>query len=53
MGNQESNRLGRSLWYSDHTHGSVFPGIYNHKRDGFVSDEVIAYAEELTKGIDV
>jgi len=52
MGSQESDRLVRSLWHSDLTHGSVITAIYNHRRDGFISDEVIAYAEELTKDMD-
>ena len=30
----------------------VVAGIYNHRKDGFVSDEIVAYAEELTSGID-
>lgn len=30
----------------------VVAGIYNHRKDGFVSDEIVAYAVELTSGID-
>ena len=52
MGSQESDRSVCSVQRNEFTHGSVVVGIYNHRRDGFVSDEIFGYAEELTKGID-
>ena len=53
MGSQESDRSACSFSRGDSVDGSVVIGIYNHRRDGFVSDEIVAYAEELTKDIDV
>lgn len=52
MGSQESNRSVRSLWRGDLIHEIFIIGIYFHRKDGFISDEIVAYADELTKGID-
>ena len=52
MGNQESDWSVCSPQCGDFTHGCVIIGIYNHRKDGFISDEIIAYAGELTKDID-
>jgi len=52
MGSQEGDWFVRSLWCGDLTHGCVIIGIYNHRKDGFISDEIVTYAGELTKDID-
>jgi uncharacterized protein YfkK (UPF0435 family) len=52
MGSQESDRSVPSLWCGDFTYRYDMIGIYIHRKDSFISDEVIAYADELTKDID-
>jgi hypothetical protein len=53
MGNQESDRSVRSLEHGEFVDGCAVADIYNHRKDGFVSDEIVAYAEGLTKGMDL
>jgi len=34
------------------THRYNIIGIYIHRKDSFISDEIVAYADELTRDID-
>ena len=52
MGSQESDRSVRSLLCGRLTHGYDVLGIYTHRKDSFISDEIVVYADELTKDID-
>lgn len=36
----------------DLVHKYAFPDIYNHRKDGFISDEIVIYADESTKEIN-
>lgn len=35
------------------THGYGIVAVYVHRKDSFISDEIVASADELTKDIDV
>ena len=52
MGSQESDRSVRLFWCGGVTHIYEIIGIYIHRRDSFISDEIVAYADELTRDID-
>lgn len=40
------------FWCGGVTHIYEIIGIYIHRRDSFISDEIVAYADELTRDID-
>ena len=53
MGGQESDRFVRSFQREDSIHRDTFIDIYNHRKDAFISDEIAAHADELTRETDM